>query len=57
MEFFFLFNYIKDILIKFFFEEYKNNLNNKKEKIKEIFNSYSENNYQRFIKNINIDNI
>ena len=51
----YLFNNIKNIIIKICFEEYEINLNNKKDKIKEIFNRYCEENYQRFIKNINID--
>ena len=34
----FLFNTVKNIIIKICFEEYEINLNNKKEKIKEIFN-------------------
>ena len=53
----FLFNTVKNIIIKICFEEYEINLNNKKDKIKEIFNRYCEENYQRFIKNSNIDNI
>jgi len=51
----YLFNNIKNIIIKICFEEYKINLNNKKKKINEIFHRYCEENYQRFIKNINID--
>ena len=53
----FLFNYVKNIIIKICFEENEIILNNKKEKIKEIFNRYCEENYQRFIKNSNIDTI
>ena len=53
----FLFNTVKNIVIKICFEEYEINLNNKKEKIKDIFNKYCEENYQRFIKNTNIDTI
>ena len=52
-----MFNTVKNIVIKICFEEYEINLNNKKEKIKDIFNKYCEENYQRFIKNTNIDTI
>ena len=50
-----LFSYIKTILFDCFLNEYNKNLKNKKETIKQIFEKYSEENYQRFIKNSNID--
>ena len=51
----FLFTYIKKIILDYAFFELNNSLKEKKNEIKSLFEKSSEENYNRFMKEIDID--